>query len=151
MRADCGASGILRLEQTWRVWNVSVIWITLNRDPDHHFDWISGASGSKQVPKRRFCLGRRSYIAKSLFLHGLTSCGCGCLPSIGPAAETFQPTAGSGARDGSGQKNQSPGLFPTTEHVCPAASVPPVPSAAATDTCAAAPLLTGGTPGQNGR
>jgi hypothetical protein len=26
-----------RLEQTWRVWNVSVIWITLNRDRDHDF------------------------------------------------------------------------------------------------------------------
>ena len=75
----------------------------------------------------------------------------GSLPTSGPDEEILQPTAGSAARDGFGQKNQSPGLFPTTEHVSPSACVPHVPSAAATDTCAAAPRLTGGMREQNGR
>jgi hypothetical protein len=75
----------------------------------------------------------------------------GSLPSSGPGAGTFQTTAGSAALDGFGPKNQSPGLFPTTEHVSLAACVPHVPSAAATDRCAAVPPLTGGMPEQNGR
>jgi len=78
-------------------------------------------------------------------------CGWGSLPTGGPHEETFQPTAGSAGRDGFGQKNQSYGQFQTTEHVCPSACVPHVPSAAAPDTCAAAPPLTGGMPEQNGR
>src|SRR5215813_15452378 len=75
----------------------------------------------------------------------------GSLLSSGLGGGTFQPTAGSVGRDGFGQKNLSPGLFPTTEHVSPAACVPPVPSAAATDMCAAATPLTRGMPEQNGR
>src|SRR6185295_7813805 len=81
----------------------------------------------------------------------VTLCGRSSLPSSEPGAGTFQPTAGNAARDGFGQKNQSPGLFPTTEHVSPAACVPPVPGAAATDMSAAEPPLTGEMPEQNGR
>src|SRR5215471_9508327 len=81
---------------------------------------------------------------------GFTLCKRSSLASSEPGVETFQPTAGSAARDGFDQKNQSPGLFPTTEHVSPAACVPPVPSGVPTDTCAAATPLIGEMPEQNG-
>ena len=74
----------------------------------------------------------------------------GSFPTSVLGAGTFQPTAESAARDGFGQKNQSPTLFRTTEHLSPAACVPHVPSGAPTDTCAAATPLTGEMPEQNG-
>jgi hypothetical protein len=110
----------------------------LNCDFGHNWMRLR-RGGSKEVPEARFCPGERPYVTKLLFRKGLRREEGFLLFHRGPGAGTFRPAAGRAARDGFGQKNQSPRLFPTTEHVCLSACVPHVPSAAVTDTCAAAP------------
>ena len=117
-----------------------MIWITIGHVP--------GVRG-EEIPERRFCLAQGAYVAKLFLFIGFRLQDS--LPTSGPGAGTSQPTAGSAARGGFGQKNQSPGLFPTREHVSRATCVPPLPSAAATDRCVAALPLTDGTPEQNGQ
>jgi len=140
-----------RLEQTWRVWNVSdeiVIWVTiLISDLGHNWmdlgrGAVEGCSGETFLP----C--QRPYVAKSLFRKGLRCAGGVPFRPAGPDAGTFQSTAGSAARDGFGQKTSRQGYLRQRSMCSPAACVPHVPSAAATDTCAAAPPLTGECPSE---
>jgi hypothetical protein len=102
-----------RLEQTWCVWNVSVIWITLDRDTDHV--WLHLGRAAVEGAAEAFLPWSAPLRRLVTFYHKVTLREWGSLPTSGPDEETLQPTAGSAARDGFGQKNQSSALFPTTE------------------------------------
>ena len=114
------------------------------------FGCILGAPRSKE-PQRRFCLGQRPYVAKLLFIIRLR---CASGVPFRPADLTRRhssPPPEVPREMALVRKTGRQGYFRQRSNVSPSACVPHVPSAAATDTCAAAPPLTGGTPAQNGR
>src|ERR1700723_1826754 len=56
-----------RLEQTWRVWDVSVIWIRLNRIPDHNSAESERRRGRRRVRGFVTALLAHTCVAKSPF------------------------------------------------------------------------------------